>query len=78
MTADRAHAFIENVNETIIPCPKCRAPGVLFSKRSIGALIGSKHIAHVLHPATERNPSRRTCLLTRTELERIELASRWP
>jgi hypothetical protein len=42
------------VNHTIIPCPKCRQPGILYSERSIQALIASKHIAHVLHGATKR------------------------
>ena len=58
--------------DAIVPCPKCKAPGILYSTRSISALIGSKHIAHVLHPSTEANPNRRTCLLTRTEFQRLE------
>jgi hypothetical protein len=57
------------VNETIVPCPKCRALGVLYSNRSIDALIGSRHIAHVLHQP--RDESRRVCLLTGSEFERI-------
>ena len=37
------------MKETIIPCAKCHAPGILYSKRSMAALIASKPIAHVLH-----------------------------
>ncbi len=58
-----------NVNNTMIPCPKCRQPGILYSERSIRARIGSKHIAHVLHAWTPEN--RRMCMLTRSEWERI-------
>ena len=57
------------MNNLIIPCPKCRQPGILYSERSIPALIGSKHIAHVLH--AEAGENRRICMLTRSELERI-------
>ena len=60
------------MNEIRIHCPKCRTSGTLYSQRSIRALIGSKYVAHVFHPATELHPRRRTCLLTRTEFERIE------
>ena len=49
-------------------CPKCRQPGVLYAQRSIHALIGSRHIAHVLHASTA---DRRMGLLTRWEVERI-------
>jgi hypothetical protein len=59
------------MNDGIVACPKCHAPGILYSKRSIAALIASKHIAHVLHPSTHGH-SRRTCLLTRTEFQRVE------
>jgi hypothetical protein len=58
-----------DVNPTLISCPKCRMPGVLYSNRSIDALIGSRHVAHVLHRSRDEN--RRVCLLTRSEFERI-------
>ena len=61
----------EDVKETIIPCPKCRAPGILYSKRSIAALIASKHIAHLLHPSTGGR-FRRACLRTRSEFQHLE------
>src|SRR5438874_12435083 len=62
---------VESSNDIRICCPKCHAPGILYSDRSITALIGSHYIAHVLHPATEDNPTRRACLLTRTEFQSI-------
>jgi hypothetical protein len=55
----------------MIPCPKCRFPGILYVIDSLHALIGSRHIAYVLHPATLRCPSRRVCRLTRIETDRI-------
>ena len=58
-------------NESVICCPKCRMPGTLYAKRSLSAIIGSKHIAHVLH-LSSRADSRRSCLLTRSDMERIE------
>jgi hypothetical protein len=57
------------VNNITIACPKCRRIGVLYATRSIAALIGSKHIAHVLHAPTDA--CRYTCWLTRLEFERI-------
>ena len=62
---------LQNMKETILPCPNCRAPGILYSNRSIAALIGSKHIAHVLHPSTQ-DRSRRMCLLNRSEFQHLE------
>ena len=44
------------MNDAIVPCPKCMALGILYSIRSLNALIGTKHIAHVLHSSTEANP----------------------
>ena len=38
------------------PGEPARAPGLLYSTRSIKALIGSKHIAHVLHPSHRGSP----------------------
>jgi hypothetical protein len=57
------------MNATVIRCPRCHVPGVLYSERSIEALIGSRHIAHVLHART--GDSRRMCLLARSKYERI-------
>src|SRR5438876_8769547 len=62
---------VQSLNEIRIRCPKCHGPGILYSDRSITALIGSHYIAHVLHPETEDNPTRRACLLTRTEFQSI-------
>jgi len=60
------------VNEILIPCPKCRVPGILDLERSIDAWIGgSKPIAHVLHASMQEN--RRMCLRTRSEFRRIGL-----
>src|SRR5262249_25051547 len=60
----------DTVNEILIPCPKCRVPGILYLERSIDARIGgSKHIAHVLHASMPEN--RRMCLRTRSEFKRI-------
>jgi len=60
------------VNEILIPCPKCRVPGILYSESSIDARIGgSKHIAHVLYAPMQEN--RRMCLRTRSEFKRIGL-----
>jgi hypothetical protein len=61
--------FGDNLNETAVHCPKCRWPGMLYSTRSLDALIGSKHIAHVLHTPTPTN--RRICLLTRSQFEQL-------
>ena len=71
MTATHSRLSVEYVRETIIPCPKCRAPGILYSKRSVAALIASKHIAHVLHLSTGGH-FRRACLLTRSEFQHLE------
>jgi hypothetical protein len=71
MAATLSSLSPENVKETIIPCPKCRAPGIVYSKRSIAALIASKPIAHVLHLSADGH-SRRTCLLNRSEFQRLE------
>jgi hypothetical protein len=60
------------VNPITIACPKCRRTGVLYAKRSIAALIASKHIAHVLHSPTDW--CRYTCRLTRSEFERIGIS----
>ena len=57
------------MNDIMISCPKCLEPGVLDSKRSLTARIGSRHIAHVLH--AWRNGNRRTGMRSRLELERI-------
>ena len=45
--------------------------GILYAERSIPALIASKHIAHVLHQPSGEN--RRICMLTRSELQRIQI-----
>ena len=71
MAATHRRFSSENVKETIIPCPRCRALGILYSKRSITALIASRHVAHVLHLSADGH-SRRMCLLTRSEFQRLE------
>jgi hypothetical protein len=57
------------MNDTVISCPKCRQPGILCSQRSVRSLIGSEHIAHVLHVWAGGN--RHVCMLTRSEFQRI-------
>jgi len=58
------------MNKRTIACPKCRRPGQLYAIRSLHALVGSRHIAHVLH-VTGDGETRHMCLLTRSETQRV-------
>jgi hypothetical protein len=57
------------MNSLVVPCPKCRLPGILYADWSMHALIGSRHVAHVFHPGD--GSARRMCLLKRFELEAV-------